>query len=66
MSWVDGLSCRSKPDLVQMHKQVQNKYISIYKRKEGKGIKGRIQKKAGEFIANQSFYFSYSYVLLLS
>ena len=34
---------------MNMYKQSNtNKYISIYIKKKGKGIKGRIQKKAGK------------------
>ena len=39
---VDGLSFRSKPDLLWMHKKSTNKYISIYRKRKGKWIKGRI------------------------
>ena len=35
------------PNLLQRHKTSTNKYISIYRKREGKGIKGRIQEKAG-------------------
>ena len=56
MSRVDGLSFRSKPDLLQRHIQVQtNTYPFI--EKERRGIKGSIQKKSVKIIANQSFYF---------
>ena len=48
MSRVDGLSFRSKPDLLQKHKTSTNKHMSIYRKREEKGIKGRIQKEAGK------------------
>ena len=48
MNRLDGLSFRSNPDLLQRHKTSTNKYISIYRKREGKGIKERIQKEAGK------------------
>ena len=48
MNRVGGLSFRSNPDLLQRHKTSTNKYISIYRKREGKGIKERIQKEAGK------------------
>ena len=58
MSRVDGLSFRSKPDLLQRHKQTStNKYIFIYRKEEGKGIKGRIQKKNQENYSQSKFLF---------
>ena len=48
MSRVDGLSFWSKPDLLQRHKTSTNKHISIYRKREGRGVKGRIQKEAGK------------------
>ena len=57
---VDGLSFRSKPDLLQRHKTSTNKYISIYIKREGKGIKGRIQKEAGKYC----FYIVYISIYL--
>ena len=35
MNRVDGLSFRSNPDLLQRHKGSTNKYISIYRKREG-------------------------------
>ena len=49
MNRVGGLSFRSKPDLLQRHKTSTNKYKSVYRKREGKGIKGRIQKEAGKY-----------------
>ena len=36
-------------------KQVQ--YISIYRKREGEGIKGKDPERSGKITANQSFYF---------
>ena len=50
MSRVAFYSFQSKLDLLQKRKQVTEKYIliSIYRKREEKGIKGRIQKEAGK------------------
>ena len=63
--WVDGLSFRSKLDLLQRHKQVRKNTFLIYIQR-GNGLReGSIKRghglregsiKNGNIIANQSFY----------